>query len=359
MGATQPVRIAMLGSGIFAKEAHLPAIAQLQGCMSLLANWSRSETSAVDFQQCAQEQHQIQTEIYSGEVGLSSILERDDIDAVIIALPITSQPNIIRRCLQAGKHVLSEKPVAPSVGAARQLIAEYEQNHKSKGLIWEVAEQFYHEPRYKRVREILDAGKLGQVHFFQQTVFLHMKEGSKYHSTSWRTIPEYQGGFLLDGGVHFVAGLAAMFGPIASVNGGNSLHRSHLAPSDTCYAMCKTESGVDGTVMISMGASPTLNKTETIISCEKGHIQLSTASDDEGGWRLIVHEENQSAPSEERFPSSGIYHEIRSFVDDIQALLEGNAQAKSNTAEAALKDLAFIEACINGRDDWVELGLMQ
>lgn len=112
-----------------------------------------------------------------------------------------------------------------------------------------------------------------------------------------------------------------MFGPIASVNGGNSLHRSHLAPSDTCYAMCKTESGVDGvrqlhsgsiatitirtliahlqTVMISMGASPTLNKTETIISCEKGHIQLSTASDDEGGWRLIVHEENQSAPSEE------------------------------------------------------------
>lgn len=92
-----------------------------------------------------------------------------------------------------------------------------------------------------------------------------MQEGSKYHgeqtlpcallgqtdlqrivATSWRTVPDYQGGFLLDGGVHFAAGLAAMLGPIAQVNGTSFLHRKHLAPTDTCYAICKTEGGVDG-----------------------------------------------------------------------------------------------------------------
>lgn len=122
------------------------------------------------------------------------------------ASSVNSQPELVRRGLNAKKHVLSEKPVAPTVTQARELIAEYEQNHQSKGLIWEVAErecaieyhllllppgpnlvpsiEFYHEPRYKRVREILESGKLGQVHFFQQTVLIHMKEGSKYHCMS-------------------------------------------------------------------------------------------------------------------------------------------------------------------------------
>lgn len=65
-------------------------------------------------------------------------------------------------------------------------------------------------------------------------------------ATSWRTVPEYQGGFLLDGGVHFAAGIAAMLGPVSSVTGSSSLHWKHLAPTDTCYATCKTESGIDG-----------------------------------------------------------------------------------------------------------------
>jgi predicted dehydrogenase len=65
-------------------------------------------------------------------------------------------------------------------------------------------------------------------------------------ATSWRTVPDYQGGFLLDGGVHFVAGLAAMLGPIASVSGTSTLQWEHLAPKDTIHAMCRTDEGVEG-----------------------------------------------------------------------------------------------------------------
>lgn len=190
------------------------------------------------------------------------------------------------KCLAAGKHVLSEKPIADTVTRARQLIAEYENKYQTRNLIWEVAEressvawtaivssyspadvsfsEFYHEPRYQRVREVLESQRLGPVHFFQQTVFIHMEKGSKYHcrivrfqflgfqatdlasATSWRTIPDYQGGFLLDGGVHFAAGLAAMLGPIRCINGSSTLHRDHLAPKDTCYAAVRTQNGVDG-----------------------------------------------------------------------------------------------------------------
>lgn len=42
-----------------------------------------------------------------------------------------------------------------------------------------------------------------------------------------------------------------MFGPIASVTGSSYLHWKHLAPKDTCYVICKTESGIDGVRILS------------------------------------------------------------------------------------------------------------
>ncbi|KAK9893372.1 NAD(P)-binding protein [Cystobasidium minutum MCA 4210] len=358
MSSIQPLRVAMLGSGLFAKEAHLPAIAELKQVVHLQANWSRSESSAQDFQSCAKKEHAIESQVHYGDEGLDTLLSREDIDAVIMALPITSQPDLITKCLKAGKHVLSEKPVADTVKRARQLIKEYEGEYKGQGLVWEVAEQFYHEPRYQRVREILDSGKLGKVHFFQQSVFIHMKEGSKYHSTSWRTIPEYQGGFLLDGGVHFAAGLAAMFGPISSVTGSSYLHWQHLAPTDTCYAICKTESGIDGTMTISMGAGPTLSKVETIISCEKGHLELLAGPDSAGGWKLTLHSPG-SEPVVEMFPSRGVFHEIKAFAESVQAVKSGQAKAASKTIHKALKDLGLIESCVNDSNTWTELDSMR
>lgn len=49
---------------------------------------------------------------------------------------------------------------------------------------------------------------------------------------------------------------------------------------------------------MSMGSSSTLSRTETLISCEKGHIRLLAAPDSEGGWQLTVHAEGEE-PLEE------------------------------------------------------------
>lgn len=45
---------------------------------------------------------------YSGDDGLEQLLKREDVHAVVIALPISKQPEVIVKCLKAGKHVLSE-----------------------------------------------------------------------------------------------------------------------------------------------------------------------------------------------------------------------------------------------------------
>jgi predicted dehydrogenase len=83
----------------------------------------------------------------SGEgKGLDDLLERSDIKAVIIALPIKNQPEYIKKCLLAGKHVLSEKPVAENVKDAKELIKWYHEEIDTKKVTWGVAgeSQLFH-----------------------------------------------------------------------------------------------------------------------------------------------------------------------------------------------------------------------
>jgi hypothetical protein len=50
------------------------------------------------------------------------------------------KPDIVIKCLEAGKHVLSEKPIGKDVATAKKLVEGYEKRFAPKGLIWRVAE---------------------------------------------------------------------------------------------------------------------------------------------------------------------------------------------------------------------------
>lgn len=115
--------------------------------------------------------------------SLGKLLERSDIDAVIIALPISAQPDIIRAAWRAGKHVLSEKPVAKDSTVAKQLIGDYEP-YKSKGLIWGVAENFrFIKPIAYGAEQLKRLG--GEVTSFQVSVHDLVKDGNPYYATEW------------------------------------------------------------------------------------------------------------------------------------------------------------------------------
>jgi predicted dehydrogenase len=47
---------------------------------------------------------------------------------------------MVIKCLEAGKHVLSEKPIGKDIKTAKALVEEYEKRFAPKGLIWRVAE---------------------------------------------------------------------------------------------------------------------------------------------------------------------------------------------------------------------------
>lgn len=77
------INIALIGSGIFAKEEHLPAIKAASSALSLKAIYSRSLTSAKSLASEAGD-----VELYSDDSegkGYDALLKRDDVQAVVIA----------------------------------------------------------------------------------------------------------------------------------------------------------------------------------------------------------------------------------------------------------------------------------
>ena len=142
--------------------------------LTLKAIFSRSLSSAQSLS--------ANVDIYSEDSGSGKtyhdLLLRDDIQAVIVALPILSQPQYIEAALAAGKHVLSEKPIAADIRRAEKLVAYYKSDKVKGGATWGVAENFRFLESFEYGRQ--EVQKLGRVLNFRIKVFGNVKPGGKY-----------------------------------------------------------------------------------------------------------------------------------------------------------------------------------
>ncbi len=137
----QAVSLVLLWLIHFVTE-HLPAV-EACSLLSLKAIYSRSKHSADKLAKIAKSTVDAYFDAprTSGR-SLKDLLDREDIDAVIIALPIPIQPEFIKKAIIAGKHVLSEKPIAKDVKTAVELLKWYEKNNDQGRLLWSVAENY-------------------------------------------------------------------------------------------------------------------------------------------------------------------------------------------------------------------------
>ncbi|EIM87183.1 NAD-P-binding protein [Stereum hirsutum FP-91666 SS1] len=246
MTSQQTTGYAILGAGIFAKEAYLPSLKNISGtsALSLKAVYSRSKSSASSLAETAVTTLSLSAppDVYHDDgPTLDDLLSRPDISSILIMLPITTQPSIVLKCLSHNKHVLSEKPVAPSIAEAKEIIRTYETKYKPKGLLWRVAENWSTEPGFLKSRDVIAAGTIGRVHTFEARAAGYVDVDNKWYKTPWRTVPDYQGGFLLDGGVHTAAALRVILPAIpTSLSSFSSLSFAHLAPADSILAILQT-----------------------------------------------------------------------------------------------------------------------
>ena len=111
------------------------------------------------------------------EKDLSRILERDDIDACVVATPVSSHYPIGEQVLSAGKHLFLEKPLTSSREQAESLIELAEKNNR----VLMVGHVFEYSPPVTKIKQIIEEGELGQIYYISSSrvnLGLHQKDVS-------------------------------------------------------------------------------------------------------------------------------------------------------------------------------------
>ncbi|MFD1659191.1 Gfo/Idh/MocA family oxidoreductase [Streptomyces caeni] len=157
----QTVRIALAGGGAFGAK-HAAALSRIDG-VEVTAVVSSTLESAEKF---AEEQG-----VGRGVASLDDVLAMDDVDAVILATPTPMHAAQTMACLEAGKHVQVEIPLADSLADAEACLAAQERT----GLVAMVGHTRRFNPSHQWVRQRIQAGEYAiqqmdvQTYFFRRT----------------------------------------------------------------------------------------------------------------------------------------------------------------------------------------------
>ena len=122
-----------------------------------------------------------------------ALLADADIDAVYIPLPNHLHVEWTLKALAAGKHVLTEKPIAMSASEIDQIIAARD----ATGLLAAEAYMIVHHPQWQRAKQWLEAGEIGQLRHVDAQFSFNLTD-----SENIRNRPETGGGSLRDIGVY-------------------------------------------------------------------------------------------------------------------------------------------------------------
>jgi D-xylose 1-dehydrogenase (NADP+, D-xylono-1,5-lactone-forming) len=154
------------------------------------------------------EEHARANEIQRAYGSYEELLAADDVDAVYIPLPNSLHVEWSVRALEAGKHVLCEKPLARSAAEAERAFAAAERT----GRLLEEAFMYRHNPQTLRLEKLVDEGAVGRVRLIR-AVFSFPVQGER----NIRLLAELDGGALLDVGCYCVSGARLLAGEPESV----------------------------------------------------------------------------------------------------------------------------------------------
>jgi predicted dehydrogenase len=162
------------------------------------------------------------------------LMDRAAVDAVIIATPQDSQVEIARAAIDAGVHVLVEKPAArhadelldlPQLAATRNVRVRVGFNHR------------YHRA-FQRARRLVDSGIVGPL-LYVRARYGH--GGRPGYASEWRAQPQRSGGGeLIDQGVHLIDLARWFLGEFVEVNGFAHTYFWDMPVDDNGFMLLKT-----------------------------------------------------------------------------------------------------------------------
>lgn len=282
------LNIGVVGTGIFAKDRHLPSYQEMPENFKVVAAFNRTKAKAVEFAKIAGIPDE---KVYD---NIDEIMNDKDVDYVDALLPVQFNVDTIKRAIAANKPILLEKPIAANMKQAREIVELAESTDLPIG----IAENWLYLNCIEVAKKHLE--RIGPIVAFTHNSTGPFVSNNKYLATTWRQNPEHIGGFLSDGGVHQLALVTDLVGDFDSVSALTSQVRKESGTDDIAFATVKIKDsniigtftygsafgatdksvflkiyGVNGSVVVDVS-----NKTEPVVKVKVGSF-AETAGEEE------------------------------------------------------------------------------
>lgn len=191
---SDPIRVGIAGLGRSGWDIHARLLEPLTGLYCVVAVADR----LVERQQEATARLGCRT--YG---DLAALLQDGEVELVVNALPSHLHPQGTVEALQAGKHVVCEKPMAARVADADRMMDAA----RRAGRVLTIFQNYRYDPDVQKVQEVIASGRLGRI------VMIRMAWQGFGRRWDWQTLQKYDGGSLNNTGPHMLDWALQLFGP--------------------------------------------------------------------------------------------------------------------------------------------------
>lgn len=204
MSSKKQINIACVGAGYFA-QFHLEAWKRIPE-VNLIAICDQEEAKAAAFA----EKYAI-PKVYT---HVEKLFETENLDVVDIITPPNTHFTICQKAAQKGIHIICQKPLAPSLAEAREMV----QMIKDQQVRFMVHENWRFQPWYRQIKQMIDAGQIGsKIH----SIYFRMRMGDGWKPDAYldrqpyfREMPRL---LVYETGIHFIDTFRYLLGEVDSV----------------------------------------------------------------------------------------------------------------------------------------------
>ena len=320
-------KIALVGCGRISKN-HFDALRKIEG-LTIAAVCDivpeRAEAAGVQ-------------EGVAAFTSYEEMLQRAECDIVTVCTPSGLHAAQGALAARAGKHVITEKPMAITLGQADELVKACD----DAGVFLFVVKQNRLNPPIQLLRRAVDKGRFGRI-FMANTTVRWQRPQDYYDAAPWRGTWEFDGGAIMNQASHYVDLIQWLVGPVESVMAKTATQARRIEAEDSGVALLKFRSGALGVIEVNVLTYPRNLEGSITILGEKGSVKIGgTAVNRVEHWLFadyddddkLIDSANTNPPNVYGFGHEGYYR-------NVLAVLRGEAQPQTD-GRAGRKSLELI-----------------
>ena len=285
--------------------------------------------------------------------SLDQMLRECDADAFVLATPSGLHPQQSIQISRAGRHVITEKPMATRWEDGKAMVAAAD----AAGVRLFVVKQNRRNATLQLLKSAVEKKRFGRIYMVNLNVFW-TRPDEYYNSATWRGTWEFDGGAFMNQASHYVDLIDWIVGPVESLQAYTATLARDIEVEDTGVISVRWRNGALGSMNVTMLTYPRNLEGSITILGEHGTVRIGgVAVNEVQQWEFASADPDDERVKEASYQTTSVYgfgHPL--YYDNVIKVLRGEAEPETDGREG-LKSLEVLVAAYRSARDGKRIAL--